>query len=282
MPELPEVETVRRGLVQAIQGNAIGVVELRRKGLRRPFPPDLSARLIGAEVCAVHRRSKYLLLDMSNEDTLIVHLGMSGRIIIRADPDERPLEPHDHFLWTMQGGTTVIFNDPRRFGIVDIARRHEVAMHPLLYRLGPEPLPGTKGAASLTARYLQAALSGSTRSIKNMLMDQRIIAGLGNIYVCESLFRARIPPHRIAGEIPPARVKKLMEAIQNVLIEAIDAGGASLRDHRLTDGSMGMFQMRFLVYRREGKACRRAGCGGRIRRIPQAGRSSFYCPDCQR
>ncbi|MGP9792047.1 bifunctional DNA-formamidopyrimidine glycosylase/DNA-(apurinic or apyrimidinic site) lyase [Roseinatronobacter sp. NSM] len=287
MPELPEVETVRRGLLPAMEGVRITRAELRRDGLRWPFPPDMAARLDGAQIVALRRRSKYLLLDTDRDDTLIIHLGMSGRMIVSGLQanhapgqfhfDHPPTEKHDHVIFHMENGTRITFNDPRRFGAMDICTTATLDGHKLIAGLGPEPLGN-----DFSAPYLASRLKGRKMPAKAALLDQRIIAGLGNIYVCEALFRAGISPSRAAGRISAARIESLTTAIRATLLDAIDAGGSSLRDYRQADGELGYFQHAFRVYGREGAPCMTPDCKENIRRIVQSGRSSFYCAQCQR
>ncbi len=283
MPELPEVETVRRGLIPVMEGRLIEAVAVNRPDLRWPFPERLAERLTGAQVGLLRRRSKYLLLDLSTAETLIVHLGMSGRLLVSGDavagfahavPDHRR---HDHVVLGMEGGAVVTFNDARRFGMMDLAPTATVEEHWLLRALGPEPLGN-----AFDGRYLARALRGRGTTIKAALMDQRIVAGLGNIYVCEALHMVGISPRRAAGRISEKRIDRLPPAIRATLEEAIAAGGSSLRDYRRTDGELGYFQHAFRVYGREGRPCLRSGCRGVVRRIVQSGRSTFYCPVCQR
>ncbi|HXY89919.1 MAG TPA: bifunctional DNA-formamidopyrimidine glycosylase/DNA-(apurinic or apyrimidinic site) lyase [Xanthobacteraceae bacterium] len=293
MPELPEVETVRRGLEPAMQGARFSKVEARRKNLRFPLPRNFAARLQGSAVTGLGRRAKYLLADLSSGEVLLMHLGMSGSFrLAKQGTGETPGafhharskdEKHDHLLFHMSSGWTVIFNDPRRFGFMKIVPRAELAREPLLRALGPEPLGNEFDAAMLAA-----ACRGKTANLKAALSDQKIVAGLGNIYVCEALFRAHLSPKRRAATIadkggkPNARAVALVAAIREVLADAIAAGGSTLRDHRQTNGELGYFQHRFRVYDREGERCTTPGCRGKIRRIVQAGRSTFYCPVCQR
>ena len=283
MPELPEVETVRRGLRPVMEGSVIARAEVRRPDLRWPFPDRMADRLTGQRVVALRRRSKYILADLSGGETLIVHLGMSGRMLISGDPlghfhhDLPAPEKHDHVVLDMSNGARITFNDARRFGAMDLAPTDAVEEHWLLASLGPEPLGNAFNEA-----YLVAALRGRMTPIKAALLDQRLVAGLGNIYVCEALYRAGISPKRKAGRISAARAAALVPVIRDVLSEAIEAGGSSLRDYRQTDGELGYFQHTFRVYDREGAPCRTPGCTGHIRRIVQSGRSSFYCPTCQR
>jgi formamidopyrimidine-DNA glycosylase len=275
MPELPEVETIRRGLALRISGRHIVQAELRRPDLRRPFPPMLAVRLKGARIGALSRRGKYLLVELDESGLLLLHLGMSGRIT--AGGPDTPDAKHDHVVLTLDDGTVVRFNDPRRFGLVDYLARGTEAAHPLLAGLGPEPLePGFDGA------YLGRALAGKLTPIKSALLDQRIVAGLGNIYVCEALFRARLAPRRLAATVTGARAGRLVLAIRNVLDEAIAAGGSSLRDYVQANGELGYFQHRWAVYGREGEACPGCTCAEGVQRIVQSGRSTFFCAKRQR
>lgn len=268
MPELPEVETTVRGLARVLQGQRIASVEARRPDLRRAMPVDLGQRLTGAHVTGLRRRAKYGLIDTDRGDTLIFHLGMSGRW--RVDPAS--VEKHDHFIMETDEGRRVALNDARRFGSLDLVRTDELPEWPAFKALGPEPL-------DLDARELKRRLEGRKAAIKLLLLDQRIVAGLGNIYVCEALFRAGIDPRRAGGSVSLERLKRLVPAIHDVLEEAIEAGGSTLRDFAGPDGELGYFSKRFAVYDREGQPC--AG-GGTVRRIVQGGRSTFYCPKCQR
>ena len=283
MPELPEVETVRRGLLPVMEGDFIKAVDVNRPDLRWPFPPDMKDRLTGAQVMALRRRSKYILADLSTKETLIIHLGMSGRMQISGANvgdyvhEHPPQAKHDHVVFYMRGGAQITFNDPRRFGAMDLAQTIALNKHKLLAHLGPEPL-GNR----FDETYLLGALKGRNASIKNTLLDQRIVAGLGNIYVCEALFRAKISPLKVARKVPHKKSAALIAIIRTVLQEAIAAGGSSLRDHRQADGDLGYFQHSFQVYGREGKPCKQEGCTGKIKRVVQSGRSSFYCPSCQR
>lgn len=283
MPELPEVETVRRGLAPAMENAVIARAQVNRPDLRWPFPDNMAARLTGQRVTALRRRSKYILADLTSGETLLVHLGMSGRMLVSGDPlgqflhDHPAPEKHDHVVLDMENGARITFNDPRRFGAMDLLPTMQAETHKLLAQLGPEPLGNGFHEA-----HLVAALKGRMMPIKSALLDQKIVAGLGNIYVCEALFRARIHPARKAGRISEARVASLVPIIRDVLSEAIAAGGSSLKDYRTTDGELGYFQHRFDVYGREGEPCRTPGCTHVIRRIVQSGRSSFYCGQCQR
>ena len=283
MPELPEVETVRRGLAPVMEGQVIARAEVNRPDLRWPFPPDMAARLTGQRVLRLRRRSKYILADLAAGETLLIHLGMSGRMLVSGDPlgvfvhDHPAPEKHDHVVLHMETGARITFNDPRRFGAMDLMATQDAEAHPLLAQIGPEPLGNGFSEDHLTAR-----LHSRNTPIKAALLDQKTVAGLGNIYVCEALFRARIHPSRKAGRISKQRVSDLVPIIRTVLTEAIEAGGSTLRDFKQADGELGYFQHRFDVYGREGEACRAPGCTGTIRRIVQSGRSSFYCPVCQR
>ena len=287
MPELPEVETVRRGLQPAMEGARILRADIRREGLRWPFPPRLAERLAGARVDRLRRRSKYILGDLDTGETLLLHLGMSGRVIISGNGAGQSLgvfhhdlpapARHDHVILDLDTGARVTLNDARRFGALDLMPTATAEAHPLLASLGPEPLGN-----QFHADYLAARFQGRSAPVKALLMDQRIVAGLGNIYVCEALFRAGIHPARAAGRIGPARLERLAQAVRDVLIEAIEAGGSSLRDYRQADGELGYFQHAFRVYDRAGQPCVTPGCPGLVRRIVQSGRSSHYCPRCQR
>ncbi len=283
MPELPEVETVRRGLEPVLEAHVITEAQVNRPDLRWPFPERMADRLTGKTITALRRRSKYLLADLSSGETLIVHLGMSGRMLISGaqigqyyQAHQAP-EKHDHVVLTTDQGARVTFNDPRRFGAMDLWPTDQLDAHWLLDRIGPEPL----GNAFHEAHLIQA-LKGRNTPIKSALLDQRIVAGLGNIYVCEALFRAGISPLRKAGRISETRVRSLVPVIRTVMEDAIDAGGSSLRDFRQADGELGYFQHTFRVYDREGEACVTEACTDTIRRVVQSGRSSFYCASCQR
>lgn len=296
MPELPEVETVRRGLSPTMEGAVIRRLELRRPDLRFPLPRDFAARTAGRRILALSRRAKYLLIDLDDGATVIAHLGMSGSFRIEASgqrdvpgdfhhPRSKDAK-HDHVIFHLEGadgGSRVIYNDPRRFGFMDLTTRNELEAYPAFRDLGPEPVGN-----ALSADYLAARFVGKQQPLKSALLDQRIIAGLGNIYVCEALWRAHLSPERAAATLvtPTGRPKQqllaLTEAIRAVIADAIAAGGSSLRDHIQTDGSLGYFQHSFNVYDREGAACRTPGCGGAVERITQSGRSSFYCRICQK
>jgi formamidopyrimidine-DNA glycosylase len=288
MPELPEVETVRRGLAPAMEGTRFAKVEVRRGDLRWPLPKGFAQRLHGNTVEGLGRRAKYLLADLSSGDVLLMHLGMSGSFRVGKDGapgkyyhERSKSTAHDHVIFHMSNGATVTFNDPRRFGSMKLVPRAKLEQEPLLRALGPEPL-GNEFDAAMLAK----ACAGKKTSLKAALSDQRVVAGLGNIYVCEALFRARLSPLRRASTIadrhgrPNERAGRLVDAIKAVLMDAIEAGGSSLRDHRRADGSLGDFQHNFQVYDREGQPC--PGCKGKIKRIVQVGRSTFYCPSCQK
>ena len=287
MPELPEVETVRRGLAPAMEGAVIARADIRRPDLRWPFPPGMAERLQGARVLQLGRRSKYLLADLDTGESLIVHLGMSGRMIVsglaaahvpgRFHHQHPAPERHDHVVLDMDNGARITFNDARRFGAMDLVATDALAAHPLLAALGPEPLGN-----GFHADYLRARFAGRRAPVKAALLDQRIVAGLGNIYVCEALHRVGISPRRAAGRISAARIEGLVTAIRQTLQEAITAGGSSLRDYRQADGELGYFQHSFRVYGREGAPCPTPNCAGTVRRMVQSGRSSFWCPQCQR
>jgi formamidopyrimidine-DNA glycosylase len=283
MPELPEVETVRRGLAPALEGARIARAQVNRADLRWPFPPDLAGRLTGRRVVRLGRRSKYLLADLDSGETLIVHLGMSGRMLVSGDPlglfhhDHPAPQKHDHVVLEMESGARITFNDPRRFGAMDLVATEAVERHWLIEKIGPEPL-GNR----FDGDYLAAQLRGRRTPLKSALLDQRIVAGLGNIYVCETLHRAQISPRRKASNLSARRAAALVPVIRDVLLEAIEAGGSSLRDHRQSNGELGYFQHRFRVYDREGAPCVTEGCDGTVRRIVQSGRSTFFCPRCQR
>jgi formamidopyrimidine-DNA glycosylase len=297
MPELPEVETVRRGLQPVMEGARFAKVEARRPDLRRPLPKDFVKRLEGRTVTGLGRRAKYLLADLSSGDVLMMHLGMSGSFRVaqeKSATEQGETAPghfhhprsddraHDHIVFHMSSGARIAFNDPRRFGLMLLVPRAELADHPLMKEIGPEPLGNEFDAAMLAA-----ACRGKKTSLKAALSDQKVVAGLGNIYVCEALFGARLSPKRRASTIadrngaPNERAERLVDAIKAVLADAIKAGGSSLRDHRQTSGELGYFQHHFRVYDREGQPCM-GGCNGTVKRIVQGGRSTFFCPACQK
>jgi len=299
MPELPEVETVRRGLEPVMAGARILSVEQRRPDLRFPFPERFVERLQGQTITHLGRRAKYLMAQLSSGEMLVMHLGMSGRFTIAASTQKAAGEAgrilgeytydtgsdptHDHVVFEMSSGAIVTYNDPRRFGYMQLIPEPELDRHPLFAALGVEPLGN-----ELTADYLARRASGKAVDLKAFLMDQRIVAGLGNIYVCEALHRASLSPKRGAASLadrrdkPTPRAELLVPAIRSVLEEAIEAGGSTLRDYKQADGSLGYFQHRFRVYGREGEACTTPGCGGTVSRIVQSSRSTFYCRKCQR
>lgn len=294
MPELPEVETVRRGLAPALVGHVVTHVDQRRGDLRIPFPDGFAERLAGRRIEALERRAKYILAPLDDGSVLVLHLGMSGRVTIGwPDAHRRALgayvhdtggmAAHDHLVLTMSNGAVVTYNDPRRFGLVTLIPAAALAAHDLFRGLGVEPL-----GPDLDARYLAHRARDRRSDLKSFLLDQRIIAGLGNIYVCEALFRAKLSPFRAAGTLarasgaPSVRAERLVPEIRAVLEEAIAAGGSSLRDYRHADGALGYFQHRFRVYGREGEPCVTPGCRGIVQRHSQAGRSTFACPHCQR
>jgi formamidopyrimidine-DNA glycosylase len=271
MPELPEVETTVRGLAHVLDGRRIRRVEARREDLRRPFPADLGQRLTGARVTSLGRRAKYGLIHTDRGDSMLFHLGMSGAW--RVDPAE--LGKHDHLLIETDEGRRISLRDPRRFGSVDLVPTTELEAWPAFAALGPEPLSGV-----IDGKWLRDRFAGRTAAVKLLLLDQRIVAGLGNIYACEALFRARIDPRKPAGRVSRPKLDALAESVPAVLEEAIRAGGSTLRDFAAPDGELGYFSKQFDVYDREGEPCR--GCSGKVKRIVQGGRSTFFCPACQR
>jgi formamidopyrimidine-DNA glycosylase len=286
VPELPEVETVRRGLEAAMVGAKLAAVEQRRPDLRFPFPERFAERLTGQRIEALRRRAKYLIADLDGADVLVMHLGMSGSF--RIEQARRPIPGgraknslHDHVTFELSTGARIVYNDPRRFGFMQLIPRREFAAHPLFNNIGIEPLGDEFDGATLARLF-----AGRTTSLKAALLDQTLIAGLGNIYVCEALHRAGLSPRRVAACLacndgtPSARATRLARAIHEVLNEAVAAGGSSLRDHRKTDGALDYFQHSFRIYSRAGEPCAR--CGGLVRRITQAGRATFYCGGCQR
>jgi len=293
VPELPEVETVRRGLACVMEGACIVRVEARRPDLRQPLPPDFARRLEGQTITGVGRRAKYLTADLASGDVLLMHLGMSGSFrVSHKNVKTRPgefhharsaAEAHDHVVFHLSSGATVTFNDPRRFGLMLIVPRRDLASHPLMREVGPEPLGN-----AFDANLLAGACANKKTSLKAALLDQTVVAGVGNIYACEVLHRSRLSPKRRASTIatrsgaPNARALALVDAIKAVLSDAIKAGGSSLRDHRQTNGELGYFQHCFRVYDREGEPCVTPRCRGTVKRIVQNGRSTFFCPVCQK
>jgi formamidopyrimidine-DNA glycosylase len=276
MPELPEVETVARGLAMRLTGRVLTRVEARRADLRTLLPPRLDATLAGRRVARVVRRAKYILVHLDDGAVLIAHLGMTGRMVF-STPEDSVVKPHDHVVFTFDDGTVLRFNDARRFGLLDLTREEDVAAHPLFRDLGPEPLGN-----EFSGPVLAAALAGKATPIKSALLDQRVVAGLGNIYVCESLFWAGLSPRRLAATVTGRRAERLVAAIRDVLGRAIAAGGSSLRDYVQTSGELGYFQHHWAVYGKEGERCPDCTCPATIRRIVQAGRSTFYCAKRQR
>jgi formamidopyrimidine-DNA glycosylase len=280
MPELPEVETVMRGLAARLQGRVLVRAAVTRPDLRWPMPPGLAARLTGARVEGFRRRGKYFFMRLSGGDSLLVHLGMSGRMNVSADTAHPMPVLHEHFVVVTDDGWRAALVDPRRFGSLDLVPTRDEDAHRLLAGMGPEPL-----SDDFTPAYLSAALTGKRTPIKAALLDQRLVAGLGNIYVCEALFRARISPRRLASSVAGARAERLVPLIKETLLEAIAAGGSSLRDYKQPSGELGYFQQAWKVYGREGEPCEACpgppACGG-IRRIVQGGRSTFMCPKLQR
>ncbi|MCW0182891.1 MAG: bifunctional DNA-formamidopyrimidine glycosylase/DNA-(apurinic or apyrimidinic site) lyase [Zavarzinia sp.] len=275
MPELPEVETVCRGLARALEGRRLSRVQQRRPDLRLPFPPRFAERLTGRQIVAIRRRAKYMLWDLDDGTVLLGHLGMSGRMQVGVGPLPA-LGPHDHVVFETGDGPHVIYNDHRRFGLMTLDHRDTIAVHPLLAGIGPEPLGN-----EFNADVLSAALAGRRTPIKAALLDQKVVAGLGNIYVSEALFRAGISPEREAATVAGKRAERLVPAIRDVLNEAIAAGGSTLRDYVQADGELGYFQHAFKVYDREGDAC--PTCAkGTITRIVQSNRSTYFCPRCQK
>ncbi|MHB2266649.1 bifunctional DNA-formamidopyrimidine glycosylase/DNA-(apurinic or apyrimidinic site) lyase [Aliihoeflea sp. PC F10.4] len=290
MPELPEVETVRRGLAPVMEGARIVCVEQRRPDLRFPFPAHFTERLTGRRIVSVGRRAKFLVIHLDADPVLIAHLGMSGSFRVYDDDgattpgafhhERSKLAAHDHVVFHLDNAERkyrVVYNDPRRFGFMAFAEEAALDEHPFLAGLGIEPTGN-----ALDGTVLSALLAGRRAPLKAALLDQRLIAGLGNIYVCEALWRAGLSPRRMAGTITGKRAARLADAVRAVIADAIAAGGSTLRDHQLTDGSLGYFQHSFNVYDREGEPCRRAGCMGTIKRVVQSGRSTFYCSACQR
>jgi formamidopyrimidine-DNA glycosylase len=277
MPELPEVETVKRGLALRLEGRRIEALALNRADLRKALPLGLKGRIEGRRIDRLDRRAKYILIHLEDGGVLIAHLGMSGRMVLSGPGPAPPPDRHDHVVFTLDDGTVLRFNDARRFGLLDYAVEAELAAHPLLQGLGPEPLGnGFNGPA------LAASLAGRATPIKAALLDQRVVAGLGNIYVSESLYWAGISPRRLAASVQGARAERLARAIRDVLERAIAAGGSSLRDYVQSSGELGYFQHHWAVYGKEGEPCPGCDCSAGIRRLVQAGRSTFYCAKRQR
>jgi len=291
MPELPEVETVRLGLMPVLEGRTITQARTHRGDLRQPFPPHFAARLAGRRVLRLERRAKYILARLDSGETLVIHLGMSGRMSVYAEgrrlrlgdyvynpaPDGAGSGKHDHVVLETDAPALIVFNDHRRFGLMTLIATEHLEKDKLFRDIGIEPL-----SKAFNAAHLAKALDGKKTPVKSALLDQRVVAGLGNIYVCEALFLAGISPKRLAGAVSPHGVSALVGAIKKVLKEAIAAGGSTLRDHAQATGDPGNFQHRFRVYGREGLPCKGRKCPGTVKRIVQAGRSSFYCPACQK
>ena len=283
MPELPEVETVLRGISPILEGNQIDYAQVNRPDLRKPFPNNLAKRLKNRKINFLHRRSKYILIDLSGGETLVMHLGMSGRIIISQKVagtfhhNTNHSQKHDHFVLHLKDNHQLTFNDPRRFGVIDLLRTENLELSSMLSQIGPEPLSN-----SFNEAYFVSTLRVKKTNIKSALLDQRVVAGLGNIYVCEALFRAGISPKRQALRISHKKLSSLVPIIKEILLEAISSGGSSLRDFRNASGDLGYFQHSFDVYGREDQDCYNTECDSKIKRITQAGRSSFYCSNCQR
>lgn len=273
MPELPEVETVCRGLDPVLTGQVITRVDMHRGDLRKPFPKNLKTHVESAQVTHIMRRAKYILVHLDNDYVLVMHLGMSGRIVFH--PRDYKPQAHDHFILHLKDGQQIVFNDPRRFGIVDLVKESELDAHTLFSHLGPEPLSN-----NFSGPVLASALTNKKAAIKQVIMDQQIVVGVGNIYASEALFLAKISPVKAAGIVKGDKAEALTAAIKSVLQKAIKAGGSTLRDHRQANGELGYFQHSFSVYDREGLPC--SGCKGVIKRIVQGGRATFYCPKCQK
>lgn len=276
MPELPEVETTRRGLIPTLEGETVTKVIKRRDKIRIPVPVDFEQRITGKKIVNIKRRAKYLQMFLDSDDVIICHLGMSGKFLIKKI-DNEPFAKHDHIILETENGDQVIYNDPRRFGLMTLCRESELEDHKLFRDMGVEPLGN-----SFNAAYLIEKIKNKKAAIKTCLLDQKVVVGLGNIYVCEALNRAKISPTRPANKITQDELEVLVPIIRNVLSRAIEAGGSTLKDFAGADGDLGYFQHQFSVYGREGEPCQNDGCGGVIDRIVQAGRSTFYCPSCQK
>ena len=283
MPELPEVETIMRGISPFLKGATIKKIKLNRADLRWPFPENFASRVKETKVLNLKRRSKYILIDLSTGETLLIHLGMSGKILVSDSKigdyfyESSKLANHDHVIFELNDGTIITYNDPRRFGAMDLAKTDDLNNHKFLEKLGPEPLGN-----NFNADYLRIELSKKESPIKNVLLNQSVVAGLGNIYVCEALFISGISPKKIASKLSKNKCEKLVRNIRAILISAIEAGGSSLKDFTDIQGNSGYFQFEFYVYGRENKYCKTTNCDRKIKRISQSGRSSFYCPYCQR
>ena len=283
MPELPEVETIMRGISPFLEGATIKKIRLNRADLRWPFPENFASRVKEAKVLNLKRRSKYILIDLSTGETLLIHLGMSGKILVSDSKignyfyESSKLVNHDHVIFELNDGTIIKYNDPRRFGAMDLAKTYDLKNHKFLQKLGPEPLGN-----NFNSDYLKIKLSKKESPIKNVLLNQSVVAGLGNIYVCEALFMSGISPKKIASKISKNKCEELVQNIRAILISAIEAGGSSLKDFTDIQGNSGYFQFEFYVYGRENEYCKTTDCDRKIKRISQSGRSSFYCPNCQR
>ena len=283
MPELPEVETIMRGVSLFLEGATIKKVRLNRPDLRWPFPENFADRLSEAKVLGLKRRSKYILVDLSTYETLLIHLGMSGRILISGSKignflrEPAKVSKHDHVIFELNDGTIITYNDPRRFGAMDLAKTSDLNNHKFLKKLGPEPLGN-----NFNSDYLRTSLSKKESPIKNVLLDQSVVSGLGNIYVCEALFMSGISPKKKAFKVSKSKCEELVQNIRKILNAAIQAGGSSLKDFTDIQGNSGYFQFEFYVYGRDNQRCKTRSCDRNIKRISQSGRSSFYCPNCQR
>jgi formamidopyrimidine-DNA glycosylase len=283
MPELPEVETIMRGISPFLEGATIKRIKLNRADLRWPFPKNFTSRLKEAKVLNLKRRSKYILIDLNTGETLLIHLGMSGKILVSDSKignyfyEYSKGSDHDHVIFELNDGTKLTYNDPRRFGAMDLAKTDDLNNHKFLEKLGPEPLGN-----NFNSDYLKTELSKKESPIKNVLLNQSVVAGLGNIYVCEALFMSGISPKKRASKISKIKCEELVRNIRAVLMSAIEAGGSSLKDFTDIQGNSGYFQFEFYVYGRENECCKIKNCGRKIKRISQSGRSSFYCPSCQR
>ena len=283
MPELPEVETIMRGISPFLEGATIKRIKLNRADLRWPFPKNFTSRLKEAKVLNLKRRSKYILIDLNTGETLLIHLGMSGKILVSDSKignyfyEYSKGSDHDHVIFELNDGTKLTYNDPRRFGAMDLAKTDDLNNHKFLEKLGPEPLGN-----NFNSDYLETELSKKESPIKNVLLNQSVVAGLGNIYVCEALFMSGISPKKRASKISKIKCEELVQNIRAVLMSAIEAGGSSLKDFTDIQGNSGYFQFEFYVYGRENECCKIKNCGRKIKRISQSGRSSFYCPSCQR
>ena len=275
MPELPEVETVMRGLSPAMLGHSIERVKLYRPDLRVPFPKNMQRKLAGQKITTLSRRAKYILINFENDQILVIHLGMSGRVSIIPKSEKYDVQKHDHMILTMNSGTRIVYNDPRRFGMVFLVKTNALETHKAFSHLGPEPLGN-----DFSAPYLLEALKNKKTSIKQAVLDQRVVVGVGNIYACEALYRAGINPKKQAYCIKSEKAEELVKAIRFILRKAIKAGGSTLKDYRHTDGELGYFQHNFTVYDCEGAPCK--NCSKAIKRIVQGGRSTFYCATCQK